>query len=90
MNLTDFKNFISSSHWIFAKTMPQNPHWYALRKNCVDSIFCDAVMFIRGQGEKVIFKGRPYVQFQCEGFTYWTMGNPLEETILINRAEIKH
>jgi hypothetical protein len=33
--------------WIFAKTMPENPHWYALRKNFkVDADFIKAVRFI--------------------------------------------
>jgi hypothetical protein len=87
MNLIDFKNFISSSQWIFAKTMPQNPHWYTLRKNCNDSMFCNAVMFIREQGNQVYFKGKPYIQYTIDGFTYWTMGSPIDQTILINRAK---
>jgi hypothetical protein len=87
MNITDFKNFIESSSWIFAKTMPQNPHWYTLRKNCPDSVFCDAVTFIREQGKRVYLKGRTYIQYVIDDYTYWTMGNPMEQTILINRVK---
>lgn len=87
MNLIDFKNFTNSSQWIFAKTMPQNPHWYTLRKEHDTVLFDNAVVFIREYGHKVLFKGRPYIQYILDGFTYWTMGNPLNETILINRAK---
>lgn len=86
MELSDFKKLIGSARWIFAKTMPQNPHWYILRQDISDDVFCDAVMFIREHGEVVIFKGHPYIQYQCEGYTYWTMGNPIDQTKLINRA----
>ena len=77
-----------SHHWIFAKTMPGNPHWYTLRKHWKDADFCYVVSAIREHGYSEIFKGRRYIMFDINGMKYWTMGAQLEQTILINRAKI--
>lgn len=72
--------------WIFAKTMPQNPHWYTLRKEWDDDqAFCKTVMLIREQGYKEMYRGRSYMMMNLNGHKYWTMGDPLNTTILINR-----
>jgi len=84
----EFRQFIENSLWRFAKTMPKNPHWYTLRENAVDSDFVDAVQFIRDNGEVVYFWSKPYTQYKCGGFAYWTMGNSIPETKLINRAKL--
>ena len=75
-----------AQQWIFAKTMPENPHEYTLRKNWPDdSRFIRAVEHIRAYGYKAWFKGRPYIQLDVDDHFYWTMGAPLGSTILINR-----
>lgn len=80
----------------FAKTMPENPHWYTLRKTWADDAgFCEAVKFIREYGYTEVYKKRPYKMFNLNGFKYWTMGAPIDKpngtpcTILINRAKIQ-
>ena len=83
---SEFTAFTQSAPWQFAYTMPQDPHEYTLRRKNPDSLFVDAVEFIRRYGESRLFKGRPYIQYDENGWTYWTMGNPVVETILINRA----
>ena len=73
----------------FAKSMPQMPHWYTRRADWLtDSDFVAVVKFIRSAGETRHFKGRAYQYLDHEGFTYWTMGSPLPETVLINRAKL--
>jgi hypothetical protein len=72
--------------WIFAKTMPDNPHWYTLRKNWQrDADFAWTVETIRRYGYEEIYEGRPYTVLDIDDMKYWTMGAPVEETILINR-----
>ncbi|MCK9569893.1 hypothetical protein M0R72_13195 [Candidatus Pacearchaeota archaeon] len=88
MILEEAKLFIASSKWIFAKTMPQNPHWYILRSKCDDAEFVAFVLYIRANGCDVSFKGRPYKCLDVDGWRYWTMGNHISETILINRAKV--
>ena len=76
--------------WIFAKTMPRNPHWYTLRKKWAGEVsFDDVVEFIRVNGYQRNFGGRPYSYLALNGMEYWSMGAPIPETILINRAAIK-
>lgn len=79
--------FLEGGNWIFAKTMPQNPHHYILRKNCDDNAFDSVVDFIRKNGYKESFKGRNYTMFNANGYKYWTMGAPISETILVNRSK---
>lgn len=71
----------------FAKTMLKNPHSYTLRKNwSVDANFEKAVQFIRDHGDVEHFKGKSYIYLYVNEYKYWTMGAPISETILINRA----
>jgi 2-polyprenyl-3-methyl-5-hydroxy-6-metoxy-1,4-benzoquinol methylase len=72
--------------WIFAKTMPHNPHWYTLRKRwAADADFVRVVEAIRAHGYTEWYYGRPYTMLNANGHKYWTMGAPISETILINR-----
>ena len=80
---------LDNSNWTFAKSMPAKPHEYTLRKNWINSEkFEDVVQFIRIHGiEKKFFKVS-YIYYIYNGYQYWTMGAPISDTILINRALI--
>jgi Predicted methyltransferase (contains TPR repeat) len=82
----NFEQFAEKSKWTFAKTMKESPHEYTLRKNCDSFEFDEAVLFIRANGAKESFKGYTYVVYYLNGLKYWTMGAPLDKTILINRT----
>jgi len=86
----DFKTaakLLLSNEFRFAKTMPQNPHWYTLRKNWDDDqAFAEVVQFIRDHSYTEYFYKKPFKMFLLNGFKYWTMGAPVDQTILINRA----
>lgn len=71
--------------WNFAATMPQNPHWYTVSDTWERSDFDRAVETIRRYGVRVRYDGAYYTQLPVDGFFYWTMGWPVNETILINR-----
>lgn len=79
--------------WIFAKTMPQWPHEYTLRKEwpSEDVPFEAVVQFIRDYGYRERFKptGSVFTRLNVNGKKYWTMGAPLPTTILINRADLE-
>jgi hypothetical protein len=73
--------------WIFAKTMPQNPHEYTLRKAWdADVPFEAVVQYIRDHGYDMKFGGRNYRCLDVGKHRYWTMGAALAQTTLINRA----
>jgi SAM-dependent methyltransferase len=85
-------DLIERSRWIFAKTMPQNPHFYMLRKESVDAEFVRFVELIRKYGYRYKYGKTWYVQLNVGSWYYWTMGCPLHNcprtgTILINRKE---
>jgi len=81
------REFIDSSQWTFAKTMPEWPHEYIVRDR-VDSVLFDAlVRHIRQQGFEGHFYQRVLTYFAEDGLLYWTMGGPIEETIIINRCK---
>ena len=89
----DFKKaakILLSHDWTFAKTMPQNPHWYTLRENWCTDEFAEVVEFIRAHSYTEYFYKKPFKMFLLNGFKYWTMGAPVDQTILINRAVQKN
>lgn len=76
--------------WIYAKTMPENPHHYTLRKKWQnDDDFVWSVNTLRKLGYKAYYGGRPYIQIDVNEHFYWTMGAPVLRTILINRKSLK-
>lgn len=78
----------ADKRWIFAKTMPQNPHCYTLRREWQDNRLFDwAVKAIRAVGYREYYAGRPYTVVYLQGMKYWTMGAPVPQTILINRKD---
>ena len=72
--------------------MPQWPHEYTVRKSEdpkeEQALFEETVEFIRAQGERRTFEptGKISIYFDIDGRQYWTMGAPIKETIIINRA----
>lgn len=95
MEFIDFELFkhisarLLGKHWIFAKTMPENPHWYTLKKQWGDDDeFVETVKVMRQYGYKEKFRRSWYTMFDINDMKYWTMGAPLDQTILINRRYI--
>lgn len=79
---------LEGAQWIYAKTMPQCPHHYTLRKTWTDDTqFAAAVVAIRKYGVVRPWGRYRHTYFDANGYTYWTMGAPIPATILINRAK---
>ena len=77
---------LSSAEYRFAKTMPQNPHLYTLRRTWDnDALFDTVVEYMRANSYTEYFGGKPYQMFDLNGYKYWTMGAEISRTILINR-----
>jgi hypothetical protein len=81
----DFAAFVASHRWIFAKTMPYNPHEYTLRREAGKDDFDAAVRYIREHGKIELYGGHQYKTLRHSDHKYWTMGEVVEKTILINR-----
>ena len=90
---------LHTADFVFAKTMPENPHHYTHRKTWGDDgqdAFTETVETIRRFGEPEWYPGRggpktppgratKYLQLALNGHKYWTMGWKPHETTIINR-----
>jgi hypothetical protein len=80
---------LAEQDWIFARTMPSNPHWYTVRRKWArDEDFAWVVEFIRRHGYKQRYGAGWYTVLDVNDHFYWTMGAPLPITILINRKPL--
>ena len=80
------KEFVHSEKWTFAKTMPDWPHEYLVRERVDPDLFVALVRHIRERGYEGHFYRKAITYFAEGGKIYWTMGGPVEETIIINRC----
>ena len=89
MNKEEVNQILSNQFYKFAKTMPTAPHAYTLKENWADpNLFDSVVQFIRDNGVPERFYTKSYIYYYANGYKYWTMGNPIAITKLINRAEV--
>ena len=83
----EVKSFLINAKWRFAKSMPKIPHSYTRKSEWENKEdFEKTVIFIRNNGLPENFWKKTYIYFYLGDYKYWTMGAPLEKTILINRA----
>lgn len=89
MSITELSAFVEANAWTYAKTMPQCPHEYVVRKNIQkDEDFCRFVMTIRRNGYDERYYSKTHRYLEHGSFKYWTMGDWLATTIIINRTQI--
>ena len=80
---------LEKQKFTFAKTMANIPHAWSERKEWTnDKDFVDVVLFMREHGKTEYFFKKPYVYFYANGYKYWTMGNDMTITRIINRAKV--
>ncbi len=89
----EFQQFIRRNTWIFAKTYASFcPHEYVVKERLAKDdqlIFEQIVSFIRKRGYTANYgrKG-PNSYYTVDDYYYWTMGDPVEETNILNRAKL--
>lgn len=90
----DARTYIATVRWQFARTMPQWPHEYTVLRwqPELDEAFYAFVELIRNDGtvkpwprDAAVPRYR-HSYLEIDGWEYWTMGDPIPETVLINRA----
>jgi len=82
----DLREFVDSSAWTFAKTMPDWPHEYLVRDRVDEGLFVRLVEHIRAHGYEGHFYQKTIIYYEESGLVCWTMGAPLPETTIINRC----
>jgi hypothetical protein len=79
----------SQQRWTFAKTMPNTPHFWILRKHWIGEGFNELVVATRTLGEILKFGKSNYYVLNMNEHRYWSCEPrhaPAEATELINRA----
>jgi hypothetical protein len=89
MNFTpELRAFMDKERWTFAKTYAETwPHEYLVRDRVDDELFVRLVEHIRAHGEEGPFYRKTYIYFEEDGYVYWTMGEPVEVTTILNRCQ---
>jgi hypothetical protein len=102
-DLARVAHLLANHPWKYARSMPQNPHYYTLRWHWPnDAEFVWVVRMIRAWGFVERWpdavKGWPYIKLNIGDWSYWTMGDKCDpepycldgkdNTILINRKSL--
>jgi hypothetical protein len=82
----DLRRFIGAERWKFAATLPDWPHEYLVRERVDRRLFERVVRHIRSNGYEGRFYEREIRYYEEEAFVYWTIGAPVEQTVIINRC----
>ena len=87
MNDLNFpENFVARAPWRFAITMQDVPHSYTVRGQTPDEQFEAFVHFIRNHGQMATYGNFQTTYLKLGQHKYWTMGELVEETTIINRC----
>ena len=66
--------------------MPEWPHEYLVREPVDPGLFERTVTHIPTNGYEGRFYQKEIMYYEEAGLVHWTMGAPLEETVIINRC----
>ncbi len=87
------KDFVERYPWTFAKTYAKfAPHEYYVKHELDEEgqkDFVEFVLYIREVGFKAKFGKRTHIYFEFEGKYYWTMGDPIDNTWILNRCNVE-
>ena len=88
-DLAWWRQYRDDSFWKPARTYAKTaPHEYTVREWVPerDDEFVHAVILIRQYGTVEYFYRKPFIYLFLDGMKYWTMGEPIPQTTLINRC----
>lgn len=86
-------SIISRLHFRFAKTMPQTPHEYTVRKPedmAAEADYIALFNTILADGIDERYGGRKKYLYPGDGWKYWAMTTHLPSSRVLNRQRIEH
>lgn len=92
LDLAAVEAYIASVRWQNAKTFEKfAPHEYTIRKWApeLEEMFEAVVVFIREHGYTQKWHGRSFTYLDVGPYKYWTMGDPVKETVVLNREPLR-
>ena len=93
MDKESFLSFVAQAEWIFAKKVPNWPHFYVVEKDLPDqAAFRAAKAFVRESGRVGKFFDMDVFYFEVDDWTYWTspLAKPLESQYMLNRCKTEY
>lgn len=81
--------YISKVYWKEAKTYAKTaPHEYTIRdwRKDLEDTFVEFALYIREVGVQEKFYSRTHTYFYHGDYKYWTMGDPIDVTVVLNRC----
>lgn len=84
------RGLIAKCKWVWAKTYTDIPHEYIARQRCplIESDFLYFVKCQRAFGIHERWGKYNFPYLYVDGYKYWTMGDTLPNTIIINRQKV--
>ena len=84
------RTLISRVQWTWAKTYISIPHEYIVRDKCglTDAEFVYLINAQREYGIPEQWHKYNFPYLYIDGYKYWTMGSPIDETTVINRQKV--
>jgi len=88
-----FLRFVEKAEWIFAKSVPNWPHFYIVEENLPDqAAFRSAKTFVRESGYVGKFFDMDVFYFDADGWTYWAspLTKPPESQYMLNKCKTEY
>ncbi len=87
-----FIEFVKNVSWRYAKTYAKKaPHEYVVKTYLDEEeqkLFEELAIYIRENGYTKYFFSKAFIYLDIGNYSFWTYGDPIPDTIILNRAEI--
>lgn len=93
MTEEDFQEFVTRVDWVFAKSIPNWPHFYIVEEELDDPVaYAAARSFIRDEGYDGHFFDLKVRYHDLGEWSYWSspLAKPFEEQYMINRCRTEY
>jgi len=81
----EIEEFLNRGVFIFAKTMPEIPHFYVVKDNLNDNdkkLFDEFAIYITKYGYTKMFYGKEYNYLEEDKYKYWIIENILNREVI--------
>lgn len=89
MNNKSIVELVDDMRWTFAKTMPENPHYYIVKREQNSIDYDRLYWYIFDHPTLVEYEGYKYKTAIIGEHMYWIMTDDFNESRIINRKHLK-
>lgn len=87
--LRELRDAVKDLTWVFARTMPEIPHWYVVRRPGNEAVYLRLFKAIREHGQDRQFgRWRNRYLLLDDGYKYWAMTTRENASKIINRDRV--